>query len=235
MKSNTLRLPDNCFKAVFQKREKRFIIQGLKDGQPVSAHTNNSGSMLGLLRPGREMVLSISENPARKLPYTLELIKQDNFWVGVNTLTPNKMLRLAWQNRLIPEFQGYEHFRPEAKAGQSRLDACLQGADGTLWVEAKNVTLVEDERACFPDAVSKRATKHMFELISIAEQGYSIACFYLIQRPDCHCFGPADFIDPEFARTLKLAADKGLKILAYKTHIDEAGISLGQRLPVFWG
>ncbi|MFN2267441.1 MAG: DNA/RNA nuclease SfsA [Desulfonatronovibrio sp.] len=235
MKDNTLDLPDNCFKAVFQKREKRFIIHGFKDDQPISAHTNNSGSMLGLLRPGREMVLSIAENPDRKLPYTLELIRHDNFWVGVNTLTPNRMLKLAWQNSLIPEFQGYEQFRPEARAGQSKLDACLQGTNGTLWVEAKNVTLVEDERACFPDAVSKRATKHMFELISLAEQGYSIACFYLIQRPDCRCFGPADFIDPEFALALKSAEDKGLKILAYKTYIDDTGISLGQRLPVFWG
>ena len=38
-------------------REKRFLIHALLDGQAVVAHTNNSGSMLGLLRPGMEIFL----------------------------------------------------------------------------------------------------------------------------------------------------------------------------------
>lgn len=235
MRSNHLQLPSPCYRAIFQQREKRFIIKALLNGQPVMAHTNNSGSMLGLLRPGREILISRSANPRRKLPYTLELIKMDGFWVGVNTSVPNRMLRLAWKNRLIPELCGYEHYRPEAGAGQSRLDALLEGTQGKLWVEAKNVTLVEDERACFPDAVSKRAARHMAELTDLARSGHRIACLYLVQRPDCRCFGPADFIDPHFADAFKLAYDNGLEILAFKTEIDETRISLGQRLPVFWG
>lgn len=202
-------------------------------GNPVSAHTNNSGSMLGLLKSGREIILSKSDNPARKLPYTLELIREDGFWVGVNTLTPNKILRLAWENSLIPEFEGYVSYRSEAIIGQSRLDACLEGPAGKMWVEAKNVTLVENERALFPDSVSIRAAKHMLELTALARQGHEVACFFLVQRPDCRCFGPADFIDPVFARLLRNASDNGLKIMAYKTIINESSISLGERLPVY--
>jgi sugar fermentation stimulation protein A len=233
--SNHLPLPSPCYRAVFEKREKRFIIRAVLDGRPVMVHTNNSGSMLGLLRPGREILISRSANPERKLPFTLELVWMDKFWVGVNTSVPNKMLRLAWENRLIPELADFERYRPEARAGQSRLDALLEGTQGRLWVEAKNVTLVEDERACFPDAVSKRAARHMAELTDLAGSGHRIACLYLVQRPDCKCFGPADFIDPQFAEAFKLAYDSGLEIMAFKTRIDETGISLGQRLPVFWG
>lgn len=190
--------------------------------------------MLGLLRPVRTIVASRSDNPRRKLPYTLELVKHDDFWVGVNTLVPNRMLKAAWENRAIPELKGFTEFKAEARVGRSRLDACLQGPDGIMWVEAKNVTLVEDERACFPDAVSARASKHMQELASLAGQGHKIACFYLVQRPDCRCFGPADFIDPVFAAEMKKAFNRGLEVLAYSTVIDEKGISLGPRLPLSW-
>lgn len=235
MKTVQISLPENCVKAVFESREKRFIINAQINENPVAAHTNNSGSMLGLLRPGREILLSRSDNPKRKLAYTLELVRHDGFWVGVNTLIPNRMLKLAWQERLIPELDGYETFRSEAVIGQSRIDACLEGPRGKMWVEAKNVTLVEDERACFPDAVSKRAARHIREMMILSRAGHRVACFCLVQRPDCRCFGPADFIDPFFARLFRLAADNGMEILAYRTMIKETGIRLGERLPVFWG
>ncbi|MFW5731219.1 MAG: DNA/RNA nuclease SfsA [Desulfonatronovibrionaceae bacterium] len=229
-----LSLPGSCVQAVFLKREKRFIVHGLLNHTAVTAHTNNSGSMLGLLRPGRSMLLSPADNPRRKLPYTLELIRHENFWVGVNTLIPNRMLKLAWNKRLIPELEGFTAFRSEAGTEGSRLDACLEGQKGRLWVEAKNVTLVEDGRACFPDAPSVRARRHMLELARLAGSGDKAACFYLVQRPDCSCFGPADFIDQDFARALEEAVHNGLEIWAYKTRIDQQGISLDQRLPLVW-
>ncbi len=228
-------MPPRTVKALFESREKRFIITARINNRSIAAHTNNSGSMLGLLRPGREILLSRSDNPKRRLAYTLELVREDGFWVGVNTQIPNRMLKLAWEKSLIPEFMGYEAFRSEAVVGQSRIDSCLEGPEGKMWVEAKNVTLVEDERACFPDAVSKRASKHMEELMALARNGHRVACFCLVQRPDCKCFGPADFIDAQFARVFRQAADSGLEILAYKAIINEAGIGLGQRLPVYWG
>ena len=235
MTKNIVPLPANCVTAVFQKREKRFIIKATVDNKPVAAHTNNSGSMLGLLKTGREILLSAADNPRRKLPYTLELIRLDDFWVGVNTMTPNKMLKLAWKYSLIPELAGFDEFKSEVVYGQSRLDACLQGLSGPMWIEAKNVTLVEDERACFPDAVSQRAARHMEELADLSRQGKRTACFYLVQRPDCKCFGPADFIDPHFAKAFQQAAESGLEILAYKADITERGVKLGTRLPIFWG
>jgi sugar fermentation stimulation protein A len=235
MSTVQITLPENCVKAVFESREKRFIINARINGNPVAAHTNNSGSMLGLLRPGKEILLSRSDSPKRKLAYTLELIRHDGFWVGVNTLIPNRMLKLAWQERLIPELDGYESFRSETAIGQSRIDACLEGPRGKMWIEAKNVTLVEDDRACFPDAVSNRAARHMREMMILSSAGHKVSCFCLVQRPDCRCFGPADFIDPLFTRLFRLAADNGMEILAYGTIIQETGIRLGQRLPVFWG
>lgn len=203
------------------------------DGGRFWVHCNNSGSMLGLLRPGAEVLVSPAQRAGRLLPYTLELVRLRGFWVGVNTMTPNRLLRLGWEAEAIPETAPYDHFRAEARIGESRLDALLTGPDGPLWVEAKNVTLVEDDVACFPDAVSIRAQKHLRELMDLTRQGARCACFYLIQRPDARCFAPADFIDPAFADLFWQALDAGVEVWPYVARVSPEGIGFGGRLPIF--
>ncbi|WP_319542168.1 DNA/RNA nuclease SfsA [uncultured Pseudodesulfovibrio sp.] len=223
--------------ASFIRRIKRFTVDaealtGSDAGEVLKAHTNNTGSMLGLLRPGATALLSPAANPDRKLKYTLEGLDLAGTMVGVNTLTPNRMLYRAWETGAIPELDGYDHFRKEAKVGQSRLDAFLSGERGDLWVECKNVTMVEDCVACFPDAVTERGQKHLRELMALAETGARVALFFLIQRPDGDCFGPADVVDPVYAELFYEAMDKGVEAWPYVAHVDEYGITLGRRLSV---
>ena len=230
--SSLLHFPPGSRRAVFLAREKRFLVHVLLDGRPVTVHTNNSGSMLGLLRPGMDVFLSPAASAKRRLPYTLELVRPHGDWVGVNTLTPNRLLRRAWETRAMPELHGYEEFSPEAKYGQSRLDARLTGPDGEFWIEAKNVTMVEDDVACFPDAVTERGQKHLRELMELAGRGVRVGVFLAVQRPDGHCFGPADFIDPRFAELFWQAADAGVEFLPHVVHAGPQGIALGERLPL---
>lgn len=226
-----------CRRASFIRRYKRFTVEataleGSDKGEMLLAHTNNTGTMLGLLRAGSEALLSPADNPKRKLKYTLEALSLAGNFVGVNTLTPNRMLKLAWETGAIPEMVGYDHFKSEAKVGQSRLDAFLSGPDGEMWVECKNVTMVEDDVACFPDAVTERGQKHMRELMALAEAGARVAVFYLVQRPDGRCFGPADVVDPVYADLFYEALDKGVEAWPYVAEVDETGITLGRRLEV---
>jgi sugar fermentation stimulation protein A len=218
--------------ARFIRREKRFLVEVRCGGERLWVHCNNSGSMLGLLHPETSVWLSPAAGANRRLPFTLELIENRGQWVGVNTLVPNRLLRLAWRQGLLPETLGYEEFRGEARTGGSRLDAFLSGSAGTLWVEAKNVTLVEDEVACFPDAVTERGQKHLRELMHLARSGARAAIFYLVQRSDGDCFGPADFIDPEYADLFWEALDAGVEAWPYRASLSPAGIGLGPRLPV---
>lgn len=232
-----LHFPGTCRSASFIRRYKRFTVEataldGADAGEVLLAHTNNTGSMLGLLRPGARAYLSPAANPARKLKYTLEALELGGAMVGVNTLTPNRMLRRAWETFAVPEMVGYGEFRSEAKIGDSRLDARLAGPQGDLWVECKNVTMVEDDVACFPDAVTERGQKHLRELMRLAEEGARVALFFLVQRPDGHCFGPADVIDPVYAELFYEALDRGVEAWPYVAHVDEGGISLGKRLKV---
>ncbi|MCJ2165549.1 DNA/RNA nuclease SfsA [Pseudodesulfovibrio sp. S3] len=226
-----------CRRGAFIRRIKRFTVEaealdGPDRGVILKAHTNNTGSMLGLLKPGATALLSPAANPDRKLKYTLEGLELSGAMVGVNTLTPNRMLYAAWQAGAMAEMDGYAHFQKEAKVGQSRLDAHLFGERGELWVECKNVTMVEDGVACFPDAVTERGQKHLHELMSLAETGVRVALFFLVQRPDGHCFGPADFVDPVYAQLFYRALDAGVEAWPYVAEVDENGIRLGHRLKV---
>jgi sugar fermentation stimulation protein A len=227
-----IRFPEGTRLATFCRREKRFLVEVEADGERFWVHCNNSGSMLGLLRRGTSVLISPARQRERRLAYTLELVQWDSIWVGVNTLVPNRILHLAWKAGLLPEVRGYEHFQSEAKSGQSRLDALLTGSRGTLWVEAKNVTLVEDATACFPDAVTVRGQKHLRELIQLARGGDRVACLYLVQRADADCFGPADFIDPAFADLFREAFREGVEAWPYRALVSPEGIGLGPRLPL---
>jgi sugar fermentation stimulation protein A len=226
-------LPEGSLTAAFCRREKRFLVEVQAGRERIWVHCNNSGSMLGLLKPGATVLVSPAMQPGRKLLYTLELVQNDSVWVGVNTMVPNRLLYLAWEAGVLPEAFGYEHFRKEARSGESRLDAFLDGPRGALWVETKNVTLVEDEVACFPDAATIRGQKHLRELIHLAQQGVRAACFFLVQRSDARCFGPADFIDPAFAEIFWEALEKGVEMWPYQALVSPQGIGLGPRLPLW--
>lgn len=227
-----LPFPPGCRTARFRRREKRFRVEVDLDGVSTWVHCNNSGSMLGLLRAGCEVFISPAVRPGRRLDYTLEMVRWGGFWVGVNTLTPNRLLKRAWEKGLLSEAAVYTSMRPEATVNESRLDACFEGPSGRLWVEAKNVTLVEDEVGCFPDAVTERGQKHLRELAALRRRGDRVACFYLIQRPDAKCFAPADFIDAEFARLFGEALDRGVEAWPYRAVLSLKGIGLGERLPL---
>ena len=60
---------------LFIKRYKRFFVDVKINNQIVTAHCPNTGSMLGLLKKGNKVWVSKSNNPNRKLKYTLEIIE----------------------------------------------------------------------------------------------------------------------------------------------------------------
>lgn len=251
-----LLFPPGCVLGAFVQRRKRFSVELRLDssagacgsGGVVWVHSNNSGSMLGLTRPGAPVLASPAANPARKLKYTQECIwlaeravppakspapSGAGFWVGVNTSVPNRMLEAAFHAGRLDFAAGYTLLTREARRGQSRLDGLLTGPGlPRLWVECKNVTMVEDDAACFPDAASARGQKHLRELMDIVGAGERAAMFYLVQRPDGQCFAPADFIDPDYAALFYEAVALGVEIYPYRAVISARGIDLCGLLPV---
>ena len=216
------------------RRYKRFLADVLlEDGDVITAHCPNTGSMQGCATPGSRVFLSRSSNPGRKYPFGWELVEADGFWVGINTGLPNRLAREAIENGTVAELQGYETIRPEVPYGESsRIDLLLEGSTGRCFVEVKNVTLVDDGKALFPDAVTTRGQKHLQELMRVVREGDRGVIFFNVQRGDGNSVSPADMIDPEYGRLLRLALENGVEALAYRALVTPEEIRLTERLPV---
>jgi len=218
------------------KRYKRFLADvELSGGEIVTAHCPNTGSMKACSQPGRPVYISQANNPKRKLKYTWELIEMPDSLVGVNTLIPNRLVAHAILSGLVETVSGYEHLTREVKVGdRSRIDLCLSSHQGKrCYVEVKNCTLVENGRACFPDAVTTRGLKHLNELQGLVRAGHRGVMFYLIQRMDARIFVPADHIDPDYGQGLRKSVENGVEILAYDVTIDLAQICINGKIPIF--
>ncbi len=216
------------------RRYKRFLADvRLENGEFVTAHCPNPGSMKTCSQPGRPVYLSVHDNPKRKLRYTWELIDMPGSLVGVNTQVPNRLTAAAIASGDVAEFGGYETVRREVKAGShSRIDILLEAPDRRpCYVEVKNCTLVTDGLATFPDAVTVRGQKHLMELQDLVAAGFRCAMFFLVQRMDAHSFAPADGIDPEYGNKLRQANQQGVEIIVYDVCMDLRGIRLNDRLP----
>jgi sugar fermentation stimulation protein A len=235
--SPLLPFSSTCIEALFIQRVKRFSIELEHNGERIWAHSNNSGSMSGLLTPGNPALISKATTPGRKLPYTLELLKADNVWVGVNTSAPNKMLAAAFAAGHFSWTAGYTTFKREVCCPTPykdvRLDAMLTGSElPPLWIEAKSVTLRQGSDAAFPDAASERGRKHLKALMTLKSQGCRCACFYLVQRSDVAAFSPAANVDLAYAELFYEALRQGVEVYVYRAVITRQGIDLGELLPV---
>ena len=216
------------------KRYKRFLADViLSDGSIVTVHCPNTGSMKGCAVPGSRVFLSSSPSPARKYPFTWELVQADGFWVGINTGLSNRLVREAIEDDIVPELRGFQTIRPEVSYGEhSRIDLLLEGPTGRCFVEVKNVTLIESGRALFPDAVTTRGQKHLLELMRVVHEGDRGVIFFTVQRGDGNSVSSADAIDSEYGRLLRLALESGVEALAYRAVVTPEEIRLTERLPV---
>ena len=127
---------------VFIKRYKRFFVDIKIRNKVITAHCPNTGSMFGLLKKGNKVWLSKSDNPNRKLKYTLEIIQDNKSKVGVNTHATNKIVFDALQKNLIKEINNISDIKPETKFGKkTRFDFLVLNKTEKIFIEVKNVTL----------------------------------------------------------------------------------------------
>ncbi len=204
------------------KRYKRFLADiVLENGQVITAHVPNSGAMTSCIEPECTVFVSFHDNPKRKLKYTLELTKINGSLVCTNTNYANKVGFEAIEQGKIKELLGYESIKAEQKYGKnSRIDILLENENEKCFVEIKSVSLKLGDTLAFPDAVTSRGTKHLFELIDMLSLGHRAVMLYIATRMDSDRFRIADEIDKTYYESLKIAQSKGVEILAYGSEID---------------
>ena len=150
------------------KRYKRFFVDVKIGHKTVTAHCPNTGSMMGLIKKGNKVWLNKSDNPKRKLKYTLQIIEDKKIKVGINTHLTNKIVLDALNNDLIENFRNSKFVKQEVKFGKNtRFDFLIDRNNKKYFIEVKNVTLSRKKNVAeFPDAITSRGLKHIGELLN---------------------------------------------------------------------
>ena len=155
----------------------------------------------------------------------------------VNTIRANQLVEDALTHDQLPPFAGHQSLEREVKYGEenSKIDFKLIDKQGnTTFIEVKSVTLLEREQGFFPDAVTSRGQKHLRELIEVKEQGHRACLFFAVMHSGINTVAPATHIDPEYAKLLIQAQQKGVELYAYQCTFNQKsnGFTLDLRLPI---
>lgn len=230
--------------AVLLRRYKRFLADvRLEDGRELTVHCPNPGAMHTCAEPGRPVLISDSNNPKRKLRFTLEMIQMGRTWVGVNSVRPNRTVAAMVRAGRIAELAGYGSLRTEVAYGaeaRSRIDLLLADPAGQrrdCYVEIKNTTFrttteTGDVHGAFPDAPTARGRKHLDDLTTVVAAGDRAVIFFHVGRADVERFRPADEIDPAYGAALRAAVAAGVEAVAYRFRFTRRGVTLAGRLPI---
>jgi len=227
-----MKFKERLLQGALIKRYKRFFIDIKYKNKIITAHCPNSGSMMGLLERGNKAWFSLSDNPKRKLKYTLEMIEVKNKKVGINTLLTNKIALEALKHKKINSLNKFNHIKTESKFSDgTRFDFLLSNDKEKCFLEVKNVTLLRENKiAEFPDAITSRGTKHLNELCNAKKKGYQSYILYLIQRENCDSFKIAKDIDEEYKIAFSKALKSGVKILCYDCKLNSEEIKLNKQI-----
>lgn len=225
-------------RAKFLRRYKRFLADVILDGEEVTVHCPNTGSMKNCLVPDSECWVSESNNPTRKYRYTWELATTSCGGIAcINTQRANQVVAEAIDNNLVAGLPGDPKTRDVKRempyAGNHRVDFWVNAAGQQVFLEVKSVTLSFGEgEGAFPDAVSKRASAHLDALMACMREGHRAYLVYCVQHSSIQRVRPAYEIDPVYGEQLRKAVEQGLQVVALGCELNAFGIEVNRSIDV---
>ncbi|HWQ43733.1 MAG TPA: DNA/RNA nuclease SfsA, partial [Desulfosporosinus sp.] len=205
----------------------RFIAHVIVDNKEEIVHVKNTGRCKEILQEGTVVILEEAKNAERKTKYSIIAGYKGDVLINIDSQIPNLVVYHGIKEEKIKEIRDVTKLSKEIVYGNSRFDLYFETEEQRGFIEVKGVTLENEGIAMFPDAPTQRGTKHIYEMIKAVKEGYAGFIFFLIQMRGVKYFTPYETRDPEFAKALKLASEKGVTILAYDSIVHEDGITIG--------
>lgn len=219
----------NTKTARFISRPNRFEALAEIDGKTEAVHVKNTGRCKELLIPGAAVVLTEQGSPARKTRYDLIAVYREGQLINIDSQAPNK----AAAEYIPALYPDAELIKPEYTHGDSRLDFYIEHGGGRpVFMEVKGVTLLEGDRALFPDAPTERGVKHLKHLAAWAEAGHEACLLFIVQMKRARLLMPNDATHPAFGRALREAAAAGVRICAVDCIVTEDSMTPDAPVPV---
>jgi len=224
-----MKFTSSLIKGKLIKRYKRFFVDIKVNNKVIIAHCPNTGSMMGLLNEGNEVWVSKNDSPKRKLKFTLEIIKVDKKMIGVNTHRANRIVEHGILNNLFKEFSPKKKLKSEYKYSE---DTRFDFLHDDMLIEVKNVTLIRNNIAEFPDAVTMRGTKHLIKLADSVKKKFKPFVLFLTQIEDINSFKIAKDIDENYFKNYLIAKKCGVKFIAYKCCVNSKEIKIKDKIKI---
>lgn len=222
----------------FLERPNRFIVWVEVQGQAIKCHCPTSGRIGELTVPGTPMLVRKRPDarPDQATAHSLVAGQHNGTWVVIDTQMVNRLVGHGLEHgtfaAVLPPIETIE---PEPATETGRFDFRLATAEGDLLVEAKSVTLLDEEDGVtgrFPDAPTERGTRHVRELTERAREGLGAVVLFVAMREDVGTVAANRATDPGFADALVEAKAAGVDILAWGTSFQAGKLALTDRLPV---
>lgn len=210
------------------KRYKRFLadirLSTTKD--VICAHCPNTGAMTGCQPNDARVWLSSHDSPHRKLKWTWELVETDTGLVCVHAALANRLVAEAIEHGFFSSYwPSHAVWHRERPLGpRSRADFFIEWRQG-IFIEVKAVSLhLGKGEGAFPDAVSRRATKHLLELVAARQRGFRVMLVFCVMHTGIGRVSPAYRVDPDYAEHLEWAVANGLEVVTLFNDINTGGI-----------
>ena len=169
------------------------------------AHTPSLGCC-GLVDKDSYVYVQQSSKENNKCTYVVYLAIQNNNIIGVHPKIAENLVESALSKNYLSKLKNIKNYKREFPVKYEHVNSRFDfyGTDEhnvNFLLEVKNVPLMKDGKAIFPegyrkkktDTVSPRALKHTNELTFLRKHNLCrcIICF-VIQRTDINCFMPCD-------------------------------------------
>lgn len=222
----------NIYEGIFLDRPNRFIANVLINEKKEKVHVKNTGRCKEILVKGTKIYLEKSNNPNRKTRYSLISAYKKNKLINIDSQVPNQVVFEAIEANEIKELKNVDILKREVTFENSRFDIYFEKNNEKGFVEVKGVTLESNGLSLFPDAPTKRGTKHIKEMIKAIEKGYKGYIFFLVQIKGIKKFTPNTIMDKNFSEALIKASKKGVNILAYNSIVEKDSIKIGKEVEI---
>lgn len=221
-------------KARFIARPNRFVVECELDGKVAEAYMPNPGRLWELLFPGCTLYL-VKNRREVKLRYTVLAMEKGGVPVLLHTHLANDVAEVLLRGSLVPGLEEARIVRREAVFGDSRFDFLLQNNGRDMVLEVKNCTLFGEKLAMFPDAVTRRGSRHLEGLLRLAGSGIPAGALFLVQWPFAEYFMPEYHTDLNFSQTFLKCRDRiFMEAVALKWNDDLSLDGHVRRLAIPW-
>lgn len=228
-------IEEKILEGIFIKRLNKFLVEIKQGGKINLCHLRDTGRLVKLLYQSNKL-LFIKKSLERHRKTNCEILAawrtDSSEWVLINPGFHNDIVEKIISNRLIRSLKSYIVEAREIKYGSSRIDFLLRDKNGSrALLEVKGCTLFGNNTCYYPDAPTKRGSKHLVELSNAVKNNMNAFILFIVPGK-AERVKPNEEIDPIFSRNFRKAIEIGVKPLAVRVKLINNDIYFVNEIPV---